>query len=64
MADPGLQIKGQGGGEGEGYAVIQTLRNEKRGGGARPNNFFFRPLGPQFGLKISRGGGLCTVPKE
>ena len=30
VADPGLQITGQGGG-GEGYAVIQTLRNEKSG---------------------------------
>ena len=48
MADPDLQIKGWGGG-----AVIQTL---SRGGGGL-KNFFFRPFGPQVGLRIRFGAG-------
>ena len=29
----------------------------KRGGGGTVSKNFFRPLGPQFGLKIRRGAG-------
>ena len=64
MADPGLTITGQGGrGGGVGKGMRSPRPSEMRKGGLRPNKFFFRPLGPQFGLKI-RGGGLCTIPKE
>ena len=49
MADPDLQIKmGVGGGGGHPDPEI-------RGGGLK--NFFFRPLRPQFSLKISGEGG-------
>ena len=47
----------RGGGGGRG-AVIQTLRI----GGARSQKNFFRPFGPQFGLKISAVGGGGPSP--
>ena len=53
MADPELQIRGWGGG-----TVIQTLR---KGGEAVSKKKFFRPFGPQFGVKV-RGGGAGPYP--
>ena len=50
VPDPHLEIRGGGGGG----LVIQTLR-WRRG---RPPINFFRPFGPQFGLKIRCGPGL------
>ena len=47
MADPDLQIRGFGGGGGWGEAVFKNL---------------FWPFGPQFRLKISRGGAGLTGP--
>ena len=52
VADPDLQGRWGGGG-----AVIQT----EIGGGVRTKKFFFRPFGPQFGLKI-RGGRAPRAP--
>ena len=46
-----IQIMGEGG-------VIQTLRS---GGGRAGFKIFFRPFGPQFGLKIRRGPGPGCV---
>ena len=46
VADPGLQIRGWGGGKGG---------RSSRPGGTVSKKIFFRPFGPQFGLKI--GGG-------
>ena len=43
VADPELQKRGVGGGHPD---------PEIRGGGGRAENLFFRPFGPQFGLKI------------
>ena len=43
MADPDLQIRGQGGGPPDPDPGLQKV--------------FFRPFGPQFGLKIRGGGG-------
>ena len=40
---------------GGGGAVSQTLR---KGEGGRSQIIFFRPFGPQFGLKIGGGGRL------
>ena len=54
MADPGLQIRGRGGG-GDGYAVIQTLRNEKRG--AQTPKFFFSALRASVWSKDKGGRG-------
>ena len=51
VADPDLQIRVEDGG-GEFRAVIQILRK----GGARSPKNFFRPFGPQYGLKIR---GAC-----
>ena len=48
MADPGVLIRGGGGG-----LVIQTL--DKRGGGLKKT--VFQPFGPQIELKIRRGPG-------
>ena len=45
VPDSNLEIKGRG--------VIQTLR---KGRGPGLQKFFFRPLGPQFGLKTSGPG--------
>ena len=47
MPDPDLEMGGGGGGG----AVIQTLRK----GGAGSKKILFRPLGPQFGLKLREG---------
>ena len=43
----------------QGGAVIQTLKGKIRESGGRGvvPQFFFRPFGPQFGLKITEGGG-------
>ena len=46
VADPHLQLSGGGGGGGRFGVVIQNLR---WGDGLKNN--FFRPFGPQFGLK-------------
>ena len=46
MPDPDLEMGGGGGG-----AVIQTLRK----GEAGSKTILFRPLGPQFGLKLKEG---------
>ena len=48
VADPDLQIRGGGGGGG-GHPD-----SEKRGE-ASPRKNFFRPFGPQFGVKLRRG---------
>ena len=58
MQDPDLEIRGEGGG-----AFIQTLRWGGGGLGVSKKNFF-RPLGPQFDLKIrgKGGGGLGPFP--
>ena len=57
VADPGLQIRGVGGG-----AVIQTLRYGGGGGGVNgiPKNCFWL-FGPQIGLKIRGGGPLPWI---
>ena len=44
--DPDLEIRGGGGGEGK----------------RRSAKILFLPLGPQFGLKIKRGGGRRSYP--
>ena len=62
LADPDFQIRGGGGGEGGGGsfgAVIQNLRKE---GGGSLKKIFFRPLRPQFCLKIRGGGGGPSGP--
>ena len=52
VADPDLQIREGGGGGDHPYPEIRTGWSK----------FFFRPFGPQFGLKI-RGGPLpCRNP--
>ena len=53
MADPDLQIRGVG--EGGGHSDPELGR-------ARTPKFFFRPFGPQFGLKIRAGGAGPPVP--
>ena len=52
MADPDLQIRGGGGGGGAAPG--------DRGGGRSPPKFF-RPSGPQFGLKIREGSAPQLV---
>jgi len=52
VPDPDLEIRG---------AVIQTLR-KARGPGLQ--KIFFRPLGPQFGLKISGPGPPAPSPRS
>ena len=47
MPDPDLEMGGGGGGR----AVIQTLRKGETGS----KKILFRPLGPQFGLKLREG---------
>ena len=48
MADPDLQIKGWGGG---GHPDPEIV------GGGGLKNVFFRPFGPQVGLRIRFGAG-------
>ena len=62
VPDPHLEIRGGGGGGGllhpgggGGGGVVIQPRGGRRG--RRPINFF-RPFGPQFGLKIRCGPGL------
>ena len=59
MTDPDLQIRGGGGGRG-GHPDPE----DKLGGGLQ--KFFFRPFGPQFGLKITGGGtgSPCPSPRS
>ena len=52
------EIRGRGEGRGGGGAVIQILRKGEKGGPGQ-RKFFFRPFGPQFGLKM--GGGLPWI---
>ena len=53
MAEPDRQIKGGGGGGGGGGHPDPEIKGEAP---VLPKNCF-RPFGPQFGLKIRRGGG-------
>ena len=55
MADPDLHIKW-----GPGH---QDSEKRKRGGGA-VSNFFFRPFGPTFGLKIRGSATGIPYPNE
>ena len=48
MADPDLQIKGKGGGEGGGHTDPEI--RGAGGGGLKKN--FFGPFGPQFGPSL------------
>ena len=54
MPDPDLEICGEGGG---GHP-----NSEIRGGPPVSPPNFFRPIGPQFGLKIKWGGGGARRP--
>ena len=49
MANPDLQIRG---GPGHRDPKIED------GGGEGARKIFVRPFGPQFGLKMERGGGV------
>ena len=55
MPDPDLEIRRRRGGGGGGVGAGNHTRIQVGGGGGLPK-FCFRPLGPQFGLKI-RGAG-------
>ena len=55
MPDPDLEIRRRRGGGGGGLGP-ETRPVKKGGGGGGLPKFCFRPLGPQFGLKI-RGAG-------
>ena len=57
MADPDLHIAGGGGGGGGGGHPDPEIRV----GDGPPPPKFFRPFGPQFGLKIREGSGPQLV---
>ena len=55
VPDPDLEICGEGGGGGH-------PNSEIRGGPPVSPKNFFRPIGPQFGIKIKGGGGRRPGP--
>ena len=54
MLDPDLEIGGEG----------RSSRLLEKGGGGEVSKIFFKPFGPQFGLKISGGPAPQTPPLD
>ena len=59
VVDPDLQITGGGRGRGRGRDPDPEIRG---GGVGGLHKQFFRPFGPQFGLKLRGGGALPWIP--